>query len=335
MVVDGHLMLEDCMIPGALVLYGTHLTGELVLNGTRVTVTSGSAVLANGLAVDHVLRAQLGFECEGEFELRGARAGGIFFEGARLSNHNGYALAADGLVVSQTMQCSQGFEADGTLRLRGAQIGGTLSFDQAILRAPTTALHLGRADVAELILTPREPIEGRVSLRSARIKVLADDPAAWPADLRLSGLTYDHIRAEDRPAIVAERLDWINRDPAGYLPQPYEQLATWFRRIGHDDDARRVLLAKERHRRTTLGLAGRFWGWLLYWTVGYGYRPWLAGIWLLTLLTLGTALFSHSNPVAISKPPHPHFNPFLYTADLLIPVSPFGQRDAWDLQGWQ
>ncbi len=135
--------------------------------------------------------------------------------------------------------------------------------------------------------------------------------------------------------MLAERLDWIGREPAGYLPQPYEQLATWFRRIGHDDDARRVLLAKQRHRRATLGPAGRVWGWVLDWTVGYGYRPWGAGLWLLFLLGVGTAIFSHSNPVPTSGASHLHFNAFLYTIDLLIPIDLFGQRTAWEPQGWE
>ncbi len=99
MVIDGHLMFHNCIVNGELTLYGTHLTGELVLNGTRVTVTSGSAVLASGLTVEHALRAQHGFVCEGEFEARGATVGGgMFLEAAKLSNRNGYALAADGLV---------------------------------------------------------------------------------------------------------------------------------------------------------------------------------------------------------------------------------------------
>lgn len=50
------------------------------------------------------------------------------------------------------------------------------------------------------------------------------------------------------------------------------------------------------------------------------YRPWLAGVWLLVLLAAGTAFFSHSNPVPATGTPHPHFNAFLYTVDLLIPV---------------
>jgi hypothetical protein len=39
---------------------------------------------------------------------------------------------------------------------------------------------------------------------------------------------------------VHRRLAWLRRDPDGYLPQPYEQLAAVYRRTGHDWEARRV-----------------------------------------------------------------------------------------------
>ena len=68
---------------------------------------------------------------------------------------------------------------------------------------------------------------------------------------------------------------------------------------------------------------------MLDWTVGYGYRPWLAGFWLLVLLSLGTAIFALDHPQAINSGHDPHFNPLIYTLDLLIPVSPFGMRDAF------
>jgi hypothetical protein len=332
--VDGHLFVENCILTGALELYGAHVTGEVVLSGTRISTEGGPAVWANGLTVDHALRAQDGFACEGEFQARGVTVrGSVFFEGAKLSNRDGYALAADGLTVDQTMQCSDGFTADGTLRLRGARIDGTLSFDHAALRAPRTALQLGRAVLGELILTPDEPIQGAVSLRSARVEVISDDPATWPAVLRLSGLVYDHVRSGQAARQVSERLDWISRDPAGYSPQPYGQLATWFRRIGHDDDARKVLLAKQQQRRSTLSPAGRIWGHVLDWTVGYGYRPWRAGLWLLGLLTLGTALLSLHNPAPTGNSPHMTFNALIYTSDLLIPINLFGQRQAWNPHG--
>ena len=199
-------------------MYGAHVTGEVVLSGTHVSTERGPAVWANGLTVDHVLRAQDGFTCEGEFQARGVTVrGSVFFEGAKLLNTGGYALAADGLVVDQTMQCSDGFTAGGTVRLRGARIGGTLSFDHAVLRAPQTALQLGRAVLGELILTPAEPIHGAVSLCSARVEVISDEPASWPAVLRISGLVYDHIRSGQAALQVSERLDWNPPRPGRIL----------------------------------------------------------------------------------------------------------------------
>ncbi|MEV0603229.1 hypothetical protein AB0I82_28605 [Streptomyces sp. NPDC050315] len=121
---------------------------------------------------------------------------------------------------------------------------------------------------------------------------------------------------------------WIQRSP-GYSPRPYEQLASWYRNAGHDDDARRVLLAKQRHRRRTLSPATRAWGHLLDVTVGYGYRPWLAGIWLLMLTLLGTLTFATHSPTPVKPGESAPFQPLVYTLDLLIPIGGLGQRTAW------
>ncbi|MGW6753693.1 hypothetical protein [Streptomyces sp. NPDC055006] len=51
---------------------------------------------------------------------------------------------------------------------------------------------------------------------------------------------------------------WIRRHPS-YAAQPYEQLAAWYWQIGHADDARRVLPAKQCHHRRPLGLPARLW----------------------------------------------------------------------------
>ncbi len=100
---------------------------------------------------------------------------------------------------------------------------------------------------------------------------------------------YESLRS---PATLRDRLAWLNRHPDRYRPQPYEQLAAYYRRMGHEPDSRRVLLAKQRARRRTLPLAGRAWGVMLDAVVGYGFRPWLAAAWLGALLTAGTIVFS-------------------------------------------
>ena len=122
---------------------------------------------------------------------------------------------------------------------------------------------------------------------------------------------------------------WLQLDGGRYRPQPYEQLAAFYRRIGHDHDARRVLLAKQRARRTTLRPYAKAWAYLLDATVGYGYRPWLAGIWLVVLLGIGTLVFVINGPRPLSPGHDPHFNSFIYTLDLLIPIGPFGLRNTY------
>ncbi|WP_240634113.1 MULTISPECIES: hypothetical protein [Streptomyces] len=81
-----------------------------------------------------------------------------------------------------------------------------------------------------------------------------------------------------------------------------------------------MLLAKQRHRRRTLHAAGRAWGRLLDITVGYGYRPWRAGIWLLALTLLGTLVFRGQHPVARNPADGPVFHALPYTLDLLTPI---------------
>jgi len=57
--------------------------------------------------------------------------------------------------------------------------------------------------------------------------------------------------------------------------------------------------------------------------VGYGYRTWLAFVWVAGLLIVGTILFNSlytaGELTAASKTtPPPPFNPFLYTLDLSL-----------------
>jgi hypothetical protein len=257
--------------------------------------------------------------------------GGLFMEGTVLRNPDGVALDADNIVVEDAMECSRGFTADGMVRLRGARINGTLSFSKGALRGnDRMALHGSHMNVDELILWTEGRVEGPVSLSYSRIGVILDSTQSWPTELWLNGLTYDSIRG----VAPKERLGWVNRDKQFHL-QPYEQLADWYRRNGHDDLARKAQLAKMRARRGVLKPARRIPGLLLDWTVGYGYRPWRAALWFGLLLTIGTTVFSLVHPHSIKQPgEQPHYNAFAYTLDLLVPVSMFGQRDFWDPAGW-
>ncbi|WP_329401184.1 hypothetical protein OHA45_32150 [Streptomyces lydicus] len=127
------------------------------------------------------------------------------------------------------------------------------------------------------------------------------------------------------------RLDWLERQQQGYAPQPFDQLAAAYRQAGQEDAARLVAIHKQRRRRRTLHPAGRLLDRLLYLTVGYGYRTWLAALWLLALLALGTAVFAHAHPTHMTATgtPVPAFHPIAYTLDVLVPIVDLGQQKAW------
>jgi hypothetical protein len=120
-------------------------------------------------------------------------------------------------------------------------------------------------------------------LRNAGIRMLSGQPLHWPGEIRLRELTYTAIE----PYLAAPQwLGWLQRDPDGYQPRPYEQLAAYYRRVGQDEQARTVLLARQRHHRQRLRLLARAWGHLQDAAIGYGYRPARAFGWLVLLLMM-------------------------------------------------
>ncbi|MEV6103383.1 hypothetical protein AB0M28_01550 [Streptomyces sp. NPDC051940] len=353
--VDGDIRLVGATVTGALLMDGCRIAGPdgQALTADRLRVENdaflrdgftaegrvtfrnavfgsnlhlGDARLSNpgGVALDAV-RAQIEgdlsasrLEAEGMVRMPGARIAGTFFlGGARLHHPGGRALYASALEVGAGLLLRDGCTVTGEVRLASARIEGGLDLRGARLSAGEgggTALTLLHAQVRDLDLLTDGPPQGRVSLRHATIGVLRDDPASWPARLNLDGTVYGRFGTL-LPA--ARRLRWLALDDEGYLPQPYEQLAAVYRAVGHDDEARRVLLAKQRARRAGLPWYARLWGHLQDLTVGYGYQPARALLWLLGLLAAGTAMFTWRGPVG----PEPvECDPAELTFDLLVPV---------------
>jgi hypothetical protein len=50
---------------------------------------------------------------------------------------------------------------------------------------------------------------------------------------------------------------------------------------------------------------------------------------LVLLLAAGSVYFTMNRPAALDPTQHPHYQPVLYAADLLIPLANLGQSDLW------
>ncbi|MFJ4717148.1 oxidoreductase [Streptomyces sp. NPDC088785] len=332
----GRVDLRGTTIDGALDLVHAHIGGGLRLDGARLVRPGGVALEAGGLVMRGGVFCEGGFVSEGLVGFPGAQLpGGLWMRGALITVGEPDRIAFDGdNLTASTLRLSQGFRADGRVRLRGARIEDLLTFNGAELLGPDRTLMCVGARAEALDLRFAVAPRGRVNLRNAHFTRIQDAPRTWPPSLGLDGLTYDWLEttAPRRRDDVANRLAWLRRDE-GYCPQPYEQLGLNYRRLGHDDEARRVLLHRQRRRRATLGAASRLWGYLLDATVGYGYRPWLAGLWLALLTAVGCGVFATHRPVPNKPGEGPPFHALVYTLDLLVPIGGFGQRDAWHWDG--
>jgi hypothetical protein len=168
----------------------------------------------------------------------------------------------------------------------------------------------------------------------------------------LDGFVYGTIAAP-APTRARERLDWLNRQPTDRCwPQPYEQLVHVFRRMGHERDARKIAIAKQRASRKSgeLGPGAFTWKLILGASVGHGYRSWLAILWMLLFIAVGTAVFSEAKHLGVIAPADenmyqvmtsnklggldkdvgkPDFQPLLYSIDVLLPFVDLHQKSSW------
>jgi hypothetical protein len=329
----GVFMLSGCELTGETRMVGAHVSRTVRLAGATMSNPGGNALLADGLTVEGSLDCREGFTALGKVSLVEARvAGPVHFERARLDNPGGDSLRCTGIVAGAVFNCCDGFTATGRVTFSAARVATRLCFDEAHLEATGIALSCARAEVGELSLQYAAVPAGEVNLRHARIGILRDTRDGWPAALQLDGLTYETLE----PTLpAAQRLDWLARMPAGIPPQPYEQLAGVYRRLGHDEHARSILLVKQRRQRAGTAWYARGWGWLQDVTIGYGYRPQRAVAWLLALLLAGSIAFGLHPPSPVSATGGPHFNPVFYTVDLMLPIVSFGQETAFDPAGGQ
>lgn len=350
---EGEVLLRNATIGGNLEANGGTFKNlksdenpnptEHALGADRIAVT-GNVFLTNGFSV------------EGEVRLPNATIGGnLEATGGTFKNPSGNALIADRIEVSGNVFLNDKFLAEGPLQLPEAEIKGQLVVNDASL----DELDLESAHIAGPFFWRRIDIRAwqkgspTLDLNGAKVGALDDDQASWPrkGGLILDGFVYDRIVGG--PTDANARLRWLGLQPDGYLPQPYEQLTTVLRQMGHEDQIAEVAIDKQKdlYAYGGLGWKDKLQNWFLFLVVGYGYGPLLPFVWLALLVLAGTVVFLwarlRSVPVMVpsdkeayesdekaEKIPLPHyypkFNAFVYSLDVIFPFD-LGQKSRWHL----
>ncbi|MCS7481458.1 hypothetical protein ACFFQW_22845 [Umezawaea endophytica] len=253
--------LAEAQIGSHLSLRGAHLTGiEYALHAPKLR--TGSQVFLTDLRASGTVR------------LDGARIGGnLRGEGAHIHSATNAAFLGVDMQVDDNLFLSRGFHArtDSTglaaVRIRGSRLGG-----QLVLRGGKAtgaiALDLKHTRAGMEILFATDVAEGLVDL---------------------DGLTYVGV---PRDATLPEWLDLLAHRTRRYASQPYLHLAAAHQAAGNERDVRRVRVAQQKDllRRGTLTRWGRLWHRVTGATVGYGYRPAIALLWLAATLTAAIVL---------------------------------------------
>ena len=272
----------------------------------------GRALFADGIHVKGNVFLRNGFKAKGEVRLPGANIGGnLDCIKGEFINPGKDALSADGINVNGSIILRDDFKAQGAVRLLGATIGGDLdcsanpkkntkggefinptgraiNADRINVKGSVSLrygfkaegkISLENAIIGIFVYTDVESSEKAIlSLRSAKIGVLWDEKKSWPkkGNLYLHGLVYDNLDDES-PKDAKSRIEWLRLNGGKeFSPQPYEQLAEVLKRSGHENDAKEVLIAKNKdlvELGAELSIAQKVWYKFFGPMIGYGYKP--------------------------------------------------------------
>ncbi len=332
---------------GQLRLVGARIRGSASLSRIKLSAPDGYALLADRLHIGGEFYLRW-IHCQGTIRLQDAEIGatldctGAQLERPRLRPDRTVRPSLDlrMATIGKDLLCSGGFAAAGGMRLRRTEARKSVQIvDATLVGRPGTgfarfALNAYGLATAELIVLLAAAPGAAVRLAQARVGTFTDSAQLWAAvrGVDLVGFSYEQL-GDTRGIDVRTRLGWLGQVTGDYAPGPYEQLAAAYRRSGDEEQAQRVLMARQQRRYAEADPVERTWGSLQRWTVGFGYRPWLAVCWLVLFAVLGGAWFAANPPPPIDTGQNPVFNPWLFAADTLLPIVNLGQDGYWRLDG--
>lgn len=315
----GCLTFRAAIVTGEIRLPGARIGGSIEADGVSIASPDGIALNADGLEAGGGILLR-GADVRGGLNLSSVRLGGdVNAVGARLKRPGEVVLNGDGIVAADL--ALRGATIVGETRLLGARFNGDIDCTSVSLSQPDGyALRLNRTTVdGAFFLRQNATIEGALDLTATTIGAIDDEPGSWPktGDLLLNRCRYGAFIGG--PADAESRLDWLARQTperwnADFWPQPYEQLSKVLREMGHDEEARAVLITKERLQRKArraraknpaLKVVLTVTDAILAVTLRYGRQPLLALAWLVFFWAIGAGVFAIAYRGGAMKPNSP------------------------------
>jgi hypothetical protein len=375
--VNGPIFLDNAKIKGQLRLASSIIGGVLQCDGAQFINEGKSALFALQTEVHgNVLLRDV--TAMGEVSFGGAKIDGVLeCDRSQFINKGANALFAEGLKATGGIHLHDNFKAEGAVRLLNSILDNDLYCTKGhFLNERGEALiaeHIkikGKAffssiEVKGLVSFASAEIDGHfkwtdvpsnsnviLDLRYAKIGTLWDDEASWPTrdHLWLNGLVYENIDSK-APRSFKSRIKWLKLQPTErFYPQPYDQLARVYNKAGQDNDAKRVLIEKNKDPLWLSQMTRweKFWQRFLGITIGFGYRPFHALYWIFLLIVIGWGVFSVAAITGIMTPSkegayiseagvagrqlstdYPKFNSLIYSVDLFIPVIDLHMKNYW------
>jgi hypothetical protein len=253
--ISADLFLECCNLQKTPKMLGLHLRGSLNLQGSKtpgLTIErasiAGSVFLRNGFeSTDLILL--LSTKIKGDLDCSKAKL---------LVPERQWTLIADRAQIKGSVFLRNGFESTGKIKLTSASIIGGL-----------------------YLLDLKTPLKN-LDLSNTTVGFLHSYSNAWGINIDLDGFVYDTLYEANWS--LTDYLAWLQKQRAEYYgireyshsftPQPWQQLISVLRKMGHKHEANEIAIAFEQRLRDIgkiKGLARPF-HWIFGALAGYGYK---------------------------------------------------------------
>lgn len=321
----GSVLARSIEMKGEMRLLGAKLGGDLDCSEARLTAgPEGMALSADRIEVrGGVFMRNLA--AQGVVRLPGARLGGrLDCNRAEITalEGSGHALFTFGIDVRGDVVLVES-KIKGATVFAGAKIAGSIDLTGAKLEENGAAafnFHGGQVD-GRLVWKEGATAKGPFLLTSSKIGQIEDDSSCWPEPgcLALNLCRYDAFSGNTAPLDARSRIEWLSLQDEqewgeDFWPQPWEECARVLRAMGHGEDARKILIEKEKRQRAARRARLRamhlyedadwfaIWDRLLGVTVRYGRMPLLAFVWLAGVWVLGWGIFAYAFEAQAFKP---------------------------------